>query len=560
MSFCGKCGAENDSNAKFCKKCGAPLVQATVEEQSNPKVVPANNPVKPNDSVVENSISNTGKKISTKVVAGICALGVIVIVGIFFVLNAKPTININKYLKVESEGYDGYGNVQVSVDWDAIAEKYGSKLEYTKKAKSEYSELLGLMTPVEAVKESVNVELDTNSKLSNGDEIKYTIAVDDELEDYIKCNIKYEDGTYTVSGLSEVGKFDAFADVSVTFSGIAPNGSAEISYSGSELSEYDFSLDNNYGLSNGDKIVVSINEDKIENCAELYGKVPETSEKEYTVEGLDSYVTKISEITDEALASMKSQAEDAYYAHAAKSFGDGESLQGLTYLGNYLLTEKSDSYGTYNYLYMVYKADIHNTYSNGNKSYDKVNNVYWYAAFNNLMIDGNGTVTVDTNYYDTPYDSFEIDSNVSSGWFGTQSWYYYGYETLDELYKNVVTVNLDDFNHEDNVEGVSATSEEATNQELDENSDYILPNSSTELITEDDLEGFTAEQCKIARNEIYARHGRKFNDEELQAYFDSKDWYEGTIDPDDFQESDLSDIEIKNKDVIVKYEEENGFR
>lgn len=74
------------------------------------------------------------------------------------------------------------------------------------------------------------------------------------------------------------------------------------------------------------------------------------------------------------------------------------------------------------------------------------------------------------------------------------------------------------------------------------------------------MEGMSAEECKLARNEIYARHGRKFNDEELQAYFDACDWYEGTIEPDDFQESILSETEIANKDVIVEYEKEKGYR
>ncbi len=90
--------------------------------------------------------------------------------------------------------------------------------------------------------------------------------------------------------------------------------------------------------------------------------------------------------------------------------------------------------------------------------------------------------------------------------------------------------------------------------------DYILPESSTRLLTFADLEGLDAEQCRIARNEIYARHGRKFKDEALQAYFNSKSWYNGYIEPADFTDTMLSDIENKNKDLIVKYEEAQGFR
>ena len=70
----------------------------------------------------------------------------------------------------------------------------------------------------------------------------------------------------------------------------------------------------------------------------------------------------------------------------------------------------------------------------------------------------------------------------------------------------------------------------------------------------------SAEECKIARNEIYARHGRKFNDQNLQAYFNARAWYEGTVEPDDFKESVLSDIENANRDLIDAYEVKKGYK
>lgn len=93
-----------------------------------------------------------------------------------------------------------------------------------------------------------------------------------------------------------------------------------------------------------------------------------------------------------------------------------------------------------------------------------------------------------------------------------------------------------------------------------DDSEYILENSSSQYLTKTDLEGFSADDCRLARNELYARHGRKFDSEDLQAYFDSCSWYQGTIEPGDFQESMLNDIEIANRDLIVEYEEEMGYR
>lgn len=91
---------------------------------------------------------------------------------------------------------------------------------------------------------------------------------------------------------------------------------------------------------------------------------------------------------------------------------------------------------------------------------------------------------------------------------------------------------------------------------LEGGEEYILPGSDTRIITKSDLEGLTKEEVKLARNEIYARHGRKFDDESLKAYFSQFDWYHPTIEPEDFEESMLNNYEVANRDFIVAYEEE----
>lgn len=90
--------------------------------------------------------------------------------------------------------------------------------------------------------------------------------------------------------------------------------------------------------------------------------------------------------------------------------------------------------------------------------------------------------------------------------------------------------------------------------------EYILAGSDSRYILKSELQEFTAEQCRLARNEIYARHGRKFDDEYIQDYFNSKDWYTPTIAPDEFEESLLNSYELANRDLIVEYEEECGYR
>jgi len=82
---------------------------------------------------------------------------------------------------------------------------------------------------------------------------------------------------------------------------------------------------------------------------------------------------------------------------------------------------------------------------------------------------------------------------------------------------------------------------------------FILPFSNSRSITEEDLAGLTEWQLKVARNEIYARHGRAFVHQDLSCYFDKLPWYE--IDPE-YSENKLSSLEISNAVFILNYEKE----
>lgn len=93
--------------------------------------------------------------------------------------------------------------------------------------------------------------------------------------------------------------------------------------------------------------------------------------------------------------------------------------------------------------------------------------------------------------------------------------------------------------------------------------EYILPESSSRYLTDADISGLTLQQINYAKNEIYARHGRKFQSAELQNYFNSKSWYSGTIEAADFDESVLNDFEKKNAELLSSKEfsmESGGYK
>lgn len=85
--------------------------------------------------------------------------------------------------------------------------------------------------------------------------------------------------------------------------------------------------------------------------------------------------------------------------------------------------------------------------------------------------------------------------------------------------------------------------------------DYIIPESGTRLLKESDIKGMSRYDLALARNEIYARHGRKFQTAEYNTYFTSKSWYK--INPNynySDDDSNLNDIEIKNVQMILSAE------
>ena len=93
--------------------------------------------------------------------------------------------------------------------------------------------------------------------------------------------------------------------------------------------------------------------------------------------------------------------------------------------------------------------------------------------------------------------------------------------------------------------------------DVQNNQDYILPDSSSEYLSENDLAALSPDELRLARNEIYARHGRIFNDESLQSYFSSKDWYYPRIKAEDFTESMLNEYEAANTKLITEYEKKH---
>lgn len=79
----------------------------------------------------------------------------------------------------------------------------------------------------------------------------------------------------------------------------------------------------------------------------------------------------------------------------------------------------------------------------------------------------------------------------------------------------------------------------------------IRESLATTPITDETLGGMFAEDLRVLRNEVYARHGRVFKDPKLQKYFESQAWYKANP---EFKDDQLNQIESDNLKKIVEAE------
>ncbi|MCB6201072.1 YARHG domain-containing protein [Extibacter muris] len=89
------------------------------------------------------------------------------------------------------------------------------------------------------------------------------------------------------------------------------------------------------------------------------------------------------------------------------------------------------------------------------------------------------------------------------------------------------------------------------------NSEYIFFDSDSRYLTESEVMSLDPSFLAYARNEIFARHGRIFDDPEIRSYFESKSWYNGTISGAEFDSTvmnNLNDYEKANIEVIKNVE------
>ena len=113
------------------------------------------------------------------------------------------------------------------------------------------------------------------------------------------------------------------------------------------------------------------------------------------------------------------------------------------------------------------------------------------------------------------------------------------YKNVTNLSGDVIESTSDDNEYEKKI----VENNKATN-----NPHYILPSDSRELIRSE-LEKLNLDTLNKAYNEIFARHGHDFKNEELKEYFKAQEWYKA-VPGKTVEVSELSALEYSNMSLI----------
>lgn len=88
-------------------------------------------------------------------------------------------------------------------------------------------------------------------------------------------------------------------------------------------------------------------------------------------------------------------------------------------------------------------------------------------------------------------------------------------------------------------------------------SGYLLPDSDSMNLTTSDISGLSDDEMRLAIYEIFARHGKVFQDQAVNNYFQAFGWYQPSS---AYDESALNAYEKFNLNLLIDYQKATGYR
>lgn len=399
---------------------------------------------------------NNKEKLKLPIILAVAAAALLLVIVLIVVLaGAGKTINLNKYATIDVTGYNTVATASLQFDYDKFEADYGKKIKFkSKDADVTFMSMFYSSAADCLANEFVDGSFDKSSQISNGDVIVYSWDCDNaEIKRVFGYKVKCKDIKLTVKGLEEVATFDPFEGVELIYTGIAPNGSAEVKNNSTSpyAADLRFQMDVSDGLSNGDVVTVKVYDGGSQNPMQyfinIFDAIPSSTEKQFTVDGLGSYVTSAADIPGDTMEKMKSQAEDVINAYVANRWSEESHMDSCKYIGNYFLTAKEgQNYGNQSNVILVYEIQI--TIDSSAREILDTFTYYTAITYTNPIVLPDGTCSVDLSGGQMTSETFRKE--YPGGWFG-YTYTLQGYETLDTLKNKHVTTQIDRYSYEDNI-------------------------------------------------------------------------------------------------------------
>ena len=248
-------------------------------------------------------------------------------------------LDLTQFVTVKYDGINGKGTASCQLDSVALEQALAGDTDG--EISLEELQKLGWITQFEM---TLDCQLNAASDLSNGDKVTVTVSYDENLAKDNKVKITGNTKEFTVEGLKDAIEIDPFSEdffgkedgVSTVLTGVSPEAEYSIQnnckqkpesmicYEVVELDSTDLGKGspNTYvdDVANGDRLKIVAT---LAYGADQEGYVLSQTEKVITVEGLDAYVTDISQLNEQGQKTLyelcdkrfKEGAADVIYFH-----------------------------------------------------------------------------------------------------------------------------------------------------------------------------------------------------------------------------------------------------
>ncbi len=313
--FCEKCGAQLDSDSKFCLNCGAPATP-----QATPAPAPAPAPAAPG------FFSNKKNVMIVGIIAAVLVVGIIAAI---IIAGLPTTIYMDDFITLEYDGLSTKGTVYLQVNEEALEARLQELMT---------EQEMNIM--LERMKNSSSqpvMKLDKTELLTNGEDIHITFFMDNEIAKDYDVQFKLKNSTITVAGLQEPIFLDLFKDLTLIYTGCSPYADVEIENNSTVefiQNEVYFYISNNSDLEEGEEFTVEASYS--EYSANEAGYIILEDTHTYTASNLpqpeelnpfDHIDIDFTGLNDAGRASVKTQDEDiSFMSYIDFSFSKSSSL------------------------------------------------------------------------------------------------------------------------------------------------------------------------------------------------------------------------------------------